>query len=222
MTYLQAKLSKHLITDYSPYLEQDTICIHLVANCWLQNLFVQTSWFTKIHLSFWHGTNSTKRTPLLKKHKVCCKAMWAWKRLTVFCLSQNKGQTSHSSEGSCSSGATTHLPPSQEKSMAQTVQNYCADDHMCSDILKMSSGFLVLYKLPTWSFKAFMRGIHIDLCIRRTSQFKALNIKQSLVIPDATAWNLHHIIFGGQKVFKTFSYSGSSELRRLIFIEQLF
>lgn len=66
-----------------------------------------------------------------------------------------------------------------------------------------------------------MRGIHIDLCIGRTSRFKALNIKQSLVIPDVTAWNSHHIIFWGQKVFKTFSYSGLSELRRLIFIEQL-
>lgn len=101
------------------------------------------------------------------------------------------------------------------------MQSHCADDHMYRGILKKSSGFLVLYKLPTWSFKAFMRGIHIDLCIGRTSQFKALNIKQSLVIPDVTAWNSHHIIFWGQKVFKTFSYSGLSELRRLIFIEQL-
>lgn len=119
VSYLQGKLSRHLTTDNSPYLERDTICIHLVVNyCWLQKVFVQTSQSTKIHLCFWHGANSTKRTPLLKKHKVCCKAMWAWKRLTVFCPSQNKGQTSHSSEGSCSSGRTRHLARSQEKTMA--------------------------------------------------------------------------------------------------------
>lgn len=161
---------------------------------------------------FWRCTKSTATG---------CGAEQMLRSSEYFASCQDEGQTPHTSEGSCSSGARWRLAPSQGKHNGLALLNYCVDDQMWSDILKMSTGFLVLYKPQTWSLKTSMHGIHTDLCIWRTSQVEPwiLNNYLSFLMPLLRTG----IIFClGRKCSKRFHTLGLTELRRLIFIEQLF